>query len=138
MATPIVSADVFVTYALTTIDGGRYYDLVGISGLNKEQFLATLGADSKVSERLLALRRVAVTSSGVMGDKPRVIERIQGAVGDVYGSYDIDDDSDRLDLDKHVFYNLADFEHDARGVDRRTAERAALVCFVQRERTVAE
>ncbi len=115
IATPIVSADVFVTYALSAIDGGRYYDLVGISGLNKRQWLATLGANQKLSENLLALRRSAITSSGVMGDKPRVVERIQGAVGDAYGTYDIADDSDRLDLDKHVFYNLAGFvgNHDA-------------------------
>ena len=123
VATPVVTADVFVRYALSSIDGGRYYDLVGIErnprrGTARDAYLRSLGADAKLSEELLALRRVGLSNSGVVGEKPRVVERLQGAVGDVWITYDIEDDSDRLDVTKSVFYNLADFvgNHDAEEV----------------------
>jgi hypothetical protein len=79
----IVRYDFFMAKALTTLDGGLYYDFVGIQAkpgggkTAQEAFFDSLGVSEKTVESLRSDQRVAIFRSNVTG-KPRRIDAFQG------------------------------------------------------------
>jgi hypothetical protein len=81
-AVPVVRADWWIIKSLTTLDGGIYYDLVGIErkpaqGTARDAFFKKVGVDVKEIERLRSDQRTAMFKSKVTG-RPRRIEYLQG------------------------------------------------------------
>ncbi len=83
---PVLRADWFIIKLLTTADGGKYYDFAGIERNPKDgktaqaAFLASVGADEKVSLNLQAVQRAVMYRSKVTS-KPRRIDFIRGVGG---------------------------------------------------------
>lgn len=100
-------------------EGGVYYDAIGFKrhgkSLNEAEILALLGASTGVSRNVEGDDRVAILHSGIAGNKPRVVEAIQGAVGSVRITYDVNDGDTRGNVRRHVIYNLIDAVDRARG-----------------------
>lgn len=81
---PIMRADQFVVFATTTLEGGLYYKLRGISASNNprqtdyEKYLAGRNINLEALEAKNLIERSAQFRSGVTG-KPRAIEFFQGS-----------------------------------------------------------
>lgn len=121
-AAPILRADWFVAQALSTIDGGRYYDWMGYRRSSRGELkpgetelkalLADQGVDEELAKRVGGVERVAMFRSNVTG-KPRRVDRFQGAggrsgTGAVWVTRDIADD--KSDVPHHPIYNLLSFQ----------------------------
>lgn len=121
----IVRYDYFITKALSTLDGGMYYDFVGIEKnpvgkTAQEAFLESLGADEDVVKKLRSDQRVAMFRSNVTG-KPRRIDAFQGSgirpgsgTGLITITYDLSNEN--VDPSSDPIRNLLDFKDDAREV----------------------
>lgn len=90
-------------------EGGIYYHAIGFKrhrkALNQVEIFATVGADSVLSRKVEGDDRVGIVRSGVTGD-PRAVEAIQGAVGSVRVTYDLNDGKTRGSVRQHPLYNL--------------------------------
>lgn len=76
---PILRADWFIAKVLTTIDGGRYYDFLGISPQwSQEKYLLSRGASESQVAQLRSDERAALVRSGITG-KPRRIDVFRSA-----------------------------------------------------------
>lgn len=76
---PILRADWFVSKVLTTIDGGRYYDFLGLSKeWSQTQYLLSRGASESQVAQLRSDERAALVRSGITG-KPRRIDVFRSA-----------------------------------------------------------
>lgn len=80
---PIMRMDWFVTKALTTLDGGLYYQFLNVeknpkNGTAQAAFLAKFGADEELVKKLDATTRGALFRSNVAGGRPRMIEMFYG------------------------------------------------------------
>lgn len=111
---PVVRGDWFVIKSLTTLDGGYYYDLMGIAGLNRQQFLQSIGADLDVVAKRRSDQRAAIGISQITG-KPRLTTAVptvgvrptvgQGALLFTEDIFDEDNDPER-----HPIYTLLGFK----------------------------
>lgn len=90
-------------------EGGVYYHAIGFKrhrkSLNQAEIFATVGADNVLSRKVEGDDRVGQVRSGVTGD-PRAVEFIQGAVGSVRITYDLNDGKTRGNVRQHPLYNL--------------------------------
>jgi hypothetical protein len=121
----VVRYDYFITKALSTLDGGLYYDFVGIERnpvgkTAQDAFLESLGANEEVIRKLRSDQRVAMFRSNVTG-KPRRIDTFQGSgirpgsgTGLITITYDLADEN--VDPATDPIRNLLDFKDDAREV----------------------
>ena len=121
----IVRYDYFLTKALSTTNGGMYYDFVGIksnpSGKSAQSaFLESLGANEKLVESLRSDQRAAMFRSNVTG-KPRRIDAFYGVgvrpssgTGLITITYDLSDEN--VDPRSDPIRNLLDFKDNAREV----------------------
>lgn len=121
LLTPLLHAGDFSRRLLSSYEdeGGIYYDAVGfkIHGkpLNEGEIFAKLGASTAVSRTVEGDDRVGVLHSKIAGNKPRVVEAIQGAVGAVRITYDVNDGTTRGSVRRHLMYNLIDAVNRANG-----------------------
>jgi hypothetical protein len=122
---PIVHHGWLLRMASTTVDGGIYYDLRGIRGLNQAKYLASRGISEKQVEELGSGDRVAVFRSGVTG-KPRRVDLLRGAgvrvsrgTGLAAITHDVRDKD--IDPEKDLTRNLLDAQDFAREVIVETA-----------------
>lgn len=74
---PIVRGDWLASKILSTVDGGRYYDLLGFTGKSQAQILALFGADEKLVAGLRSDQRTAILASRVSG-RSRVVDALFG------------------------------------------------------------
>jgi hypothetical protein len=90
-------------------EGGVYYHAIGFKrhrkSLNQTEIFATVGADTALSRKVEGDDRVGQVRSGVTGD-PRAVEALQGAVGNVRITYDLNDGKTRGSVRQHPLYNL--------------------------------
>lgn len=120
---PILKAEQFVILALSQLNGGKYYQFVGVrkstlSGRSDlDQFLIDHGVDPKDIERLRSDERIAMFQSAVTG-KPRRVEFWNGAgvratvgAGLVTISNDVQDGN--FDPKQHPIKSLASKKTDA-------------------------
>lgn len=76
---PILRADWFVAKILTTIDGGRYYDFLGLTkDWSQTDYLLSRGASESQVAQLRSDERAALVRSGITG-KPRRIDVFRSA-----------------------------------------------------------
>lgn len=105
----IVRADWFVAKAITTVDGGFYYQLSGIADFTDANALYEhLGIDFRATERLNAETWSLLVRSGVTNKFRRVIRR-QGALGGAWKTEDSIDES----ADEDPLRNPLGRRHDA-------------------------
>lgn len=114
----IVRSDWFITKTFTTIDGGLYYDFLGVrdpakktKNINQTQFLAQHGVDEEKVKELRSDQRVALLHSAITG-KPRRIDFFRGlggrdGTGIVTITHDLSDKS--FEADRHPIRNLLSF-----------------------------
>ncbi len=110
-AAPILRLDWFQAKALTTTEGGRYYDFMQYErapkqGTAEAALLATVGADVELSKRVNGDRRVGIIESEVTA-KARRVDVGQGAIGDYWVTHDIFDED--VSPERHPLYNLLAF-----------------------------
>lgn len=125
---PVLEGRWWLTKVLTTLDGGVYYDLLGLEAgvTTQTNYLRSRGADPEVIERLRSDQRGAILRSGVSG-KARLVSLFQGSgVQPAKGSGLIsvtDDpfDADELDPVRDPIRSLLEFRGRGREV---IAERA--------------
>lgn len=76
---PILRADWFLAKCLTTLDGGRYYDFLGLTAeTTQEQYLLSRGASEAQVATLHSDERAALIRSKVTG-KPRRVDVFRSA-----------------------------------------------------------
>jgi len=115
----ITRYDFFLTKILSVIDGGLYYDLVGIEdGSTQADLLERLGANITEIEELRSDQKAAIFRSNVTG-KPRAILAFQGSgirpgvgTGLITITQDVGDGS--IDPRVDPIKNLLDADDDAR------------------------
>ena len=118
---PLLHAGDFSRRLLSSYEdeGGIYYDAVGFKRfgkpLNEAEIFKLLGASTAVSRAVEGDDRVGVLHSQIAGNKPRVVEAIQGAVGSVRITYDVNDGTTRGSVRRHMVYNLIDAVNRANG-----------------------
>jgi len=120
---PVMRYDWFEKQILSTIDGGKYYDFLGIERNPKgrtaqEAFLESLGIDEAKSQAIRADQRAAIFRSGVTG-KPRRVDIFRGLGGrSGTGFVSITHDLADADVDPkvHPIRNLLDFKDTAREI----------------------
>ncbi len=111
---PVVRADWFVVKSLTTLDGGLYYQFMGIAGLNRNQFFESIGADLNAVAKRRSDQRAAIGISEITG-KPRLTNFVptvgvrptvgQGILVFTEDIFDEDNDPER-----HPIYTLLGFK----------------------------
>lgn len=112
--TPILRGDHFLSAVLTTVNGGRYYDFLGIQGMTQDEYLLSRGAsEAQVAARNSDERAVVVRSknTGKMrridvfhhhGTKPTVGYPIVTITHDIF-------DEDVKSADSDPIRNLSEF-----------------------------
>lgn len=116
---PIVRYDFFITKALSTVDGGLYYEFAQV-GDTQDEFMELLGVDLDIVANARSDQRAAIFRSGVSG-KPRRIEAFQGSgirpgggTGLVTVTYDLFDEN--VDAAGDPFRNLLEMADDGREI----------------------
>jgi hypothetical protein len=124
-AAPVVRADWWIVKSLTTLDGGLYYDLVGIErkpaqGTARDAFFKKVGVDVKEIEKLRSDQRTAMFKSKVTG-RPRRVDYYQGIAvrpdsgsGLVIVTYDTSEEQVKAKNDP--IRNLLEFEFAAQEI----------------------
>lgn len=109
---PVYRGDWLIRTILTTVDGGRYYDCIGITGIEGGigSFLNGIGVSETSNSNLQGDKRVYMIRSNVTGKKRRV-DRLQGILGGCWLTRDISSGSS--DVASQADYNLLDFAWDA-------------------------
>lgn len=122
---PIVRYDFFIAKSLQTLNGGIYYDLLGVERNPKgitaqDAFLKKFGVDEEESEKLRSDQRVAMFKSRVTG-RPRRVEffrsigvRPDSGTGLATITYDIAEEDIGPEADP--IRNLLEFKDKAREV----------------------
>jgi hypothetical protein len=108
---PIIFFPRFQTLALTQVDGGFYYDLIGVDGFSRDQALVRFGIDPRNFSNPANTSRVAKFVSLVANGHPRAGKfgntagvRPTGGVSIWTASEDISDED--LDVTQHAMYSL--------------------------------
>jgi hypothetical protein len=119
---PVVRYDWFVIKSLTTLNGGIYYDLLGIEkkpakGTALDAFFTKFGYDPKEVAKLRADQRVAMFKSQVTG-RPRRVDFFRGQgvrpdSGTGLGTITFDPSEEQIAAENDPIRNLLDFKSTA-------------------------
>ena len=109
-AVPVVRYEHFVLTALSTLNGGLYYDFAGIRGQTFDDFAKAHGVSVKQFRDLRADRKAGLFCSDVT-DKTRCVNEVNGPFGTFTWTEDIADETE--DGVKNAIRTLLDAKFDA-------------------------